>query len=93
MRRTLAIALAATVLLVGGCARHRAPAEPATNEQPAPAAATRQPAPAAATSPATARATTTRAAETSPDAPDVDGLLDEVDRQLNSDQQPAEDQD
>ncbi|RZU52141.1 hypothetical protein EV385_3983 [Krasilnikovia cinnamomea] len=93
MRRTLAIALAATVLLAGGCARHRAPAEPATTEQPA--AATRQPAPAATASTPTSRVTRTQAAgpEDAGPSPDVDGLLDEVDRQLSSDQQPAEDQD
>ncbi|GAB1689502.1 hypothetical protein [Krasilnikovia sp. M28-CT-15] len=93
MRRTLAIALAATVLLVGGCARHRAPAEPATTEQPA--ATTRKAAPAASVPSPTARVTRTQAAEPkdAEPSPDVDGLLDEVDRQLSSDQQPAEDQD
>jgi hypothetical protein len=85
MRRTLAVALAAVVLLAGGCARH--PAD--TDSAPAPrkpAATPASPSPRAttATSKATSKATS--------DA-DVGGLLDEVDRQLNGDDQPAQDQD
>jgi hypothetical protein len=87
MRRTLAIALAAGVLLIGGCAKQRDPAVPA-------------PVPAASSAPAAAPAGDAPAADASSTAPatassadDVDGLLDEVDRQLSSDGQPAADQD
>jgi len=77
MRRTLAITLAAAVLLTGGCARNRpAAGEPASV---APAATTTAPAAPETTAPKPAA--------------DVDGLLDEVDKQLAGDASPTEDQD
>ncbi len=101
MRRTLAIALAAT-LLVGGCARHRAdaetPAPPAASStdksdlsggKVAGAAANGAAANGAAANGAAADGTT--AADGT--GADVDQLLDEVDKQLRNDDQPAEDQD
>ncbi|GAB1641270.1 hypothetical protein [Krasilnikovia sp. MM14-A1259] len=90
MRRTLAITLVAAVVLVGGCARHRAPAEPATTRQAAPveSATPRTTAPVTRASHAPAPS-----AHGTATAPDVDGLLDDVDRQLGSDDQPVEDQD
>jgi hypothetical protein len=78
MRRTLAVALATVALLAGGCAQHRTAAEPASTHRPPAAPAS-----------AARDATSTGA---SPGA-DVDGLLDEVDRQLQADDQPAQDQD
>ena len=80
MRRTLAIGLAAAVLLTGGCARQQHAAD-----KPA------------ATSPAAERratsATTGTAKAGSTTPADVDGLLDEIDKQLAGDSQPSEDQD
>jgi hypothetical protein len=79
MRRTLAIALAAGLLFLGGCARARGhqPAEPA----PPPAATTTAPADTAAKS-------GTKAADNN-----VDDLLDQVGQQLSKDAQPADDED
>ena len=81
MRRTLAIALAAGVLLLGGCAQRQAPAV----SVPAPAATS--------TKPAEATPAKATPAKTTPADDGVDGLLDEVDKQLSSDGQPAADQD
>lgn len=78
MRRTLAIALAAGVLLLGGCAQRQAPA--VSVPAPAPAATSVKPA-----------ATSVKPAEAKSGG--VDDLLDEVDRQLSNDGQPAADQD
>ncbi|HTJ35462.1 MAG TPA: hypothetical protein VL738_19720 [Dactylosporangium sp.] len=82
MRRTLAIALAAGLLFLGGCGRARA-------HQPAAPAA-----PPAATTTAT---TTNGGANAEPgknaDDKNVDGMLDQVGQQLSNDAQPAEDED
>jgi hypothetical protein len=81
MRRTLAITLAAAVLLTGGCARQRPAAD-----QPAPATPAAASVKSAAKTPAKAKADPAASA-------DVDGLLDEVDKQLADDSQPSVDQD
>ena len=80
MRRTLAIALAAGLLFVGGCDRARSAAPPA--------------APAPAVSPA-APGAAPAAASTAPaqQAGDVNSLLDQIDQQHSNDAQPAEDED
>ncbi|MEU4216889.1 hypothetical protein [Actinoplanes sp. NPDC026623] len=85
MRRTLAVALAAAVLLTGGCARHPAATDSAPTRRP-PVDAPASPSP---------RGTTATSATTSSTKSnaDIDGLLDEVDRQLRGDEQPAQDQD
>jgi hypothetical protein len=89
MRRTLAVALAAGVLLLGGCDRLHATGSaspPATGQSPA---ADQPPA----TAPA--RTVTHIATTTNPPAAakTVDSLLNAVDKQLSSDDQPAQDQD
>ncbi|GID96557.1 hypothetical protein ACFQFC_18125 [Amorphoplanes digitatis] len=85
MRRTLAVALAAAVLLTGGCARHPAATESAPTQRP-PVDAPASPSPRGTTG---ASATTSSAKSNA----DVGGLLDEIDRQLHGDDQPAQDQD
>ncbi|MGI5244573.1 hypothetical protein [Dactylosporangium sp. CA-139066] len=84
MRRTLAIALAAGLLFLGGCGRARPhqPAEPA----PPPAATTTAPAG------TTANTGTDTKAGQSGDA-SVDDMLDQVGQQLSNDGQPAQDED
>ncbi|WP_432836378.1 hypothetical protein [Dactylosporangium sp. CA-092794] len=81
MRRTLAIALAAGLLFLGGCGRARIhqPAAPA-GSVPAPAVSV--PAPAASKNKAG-----------NPAQDDVDQLLDQAGQQLSNDAQPAEDED
>ena len=92
MRRTLAIALAAGVLLLGGCDRARAAGSAGPPAADQPPASTATPA-------ATAHTGTQVASATSPPAAaatgtgDVGSLLNSVDKQLSSDDQPAQDQD
>jgi hypothetical protein len=82
MRRTLAVALAAGVLMIGGCARQHAAAPPPATDRPA--------APAAAATKAATKAKVPAATSTSDD---VDQLLNQVDKQISSDDQPSADQD
>jgi hypothetical protein len=96
MRRTLAIALAA-VLLAGGCAHHRAGAEAPTTSQ-SPAAPQRTAASSADKSDlsgggVSAGGVSGGGVRGASATDDVDQLLDRVDKQLRSDDQPAEDQD
>ncbi|MGX6606014.1 hypothetical protein ACWKSP_28375 [Micromonosporaceae bacterium Da 78-11] len=88
MRRTLAIALTAGVLLLGGCAKQQDDPPDAGRPASGPAATTSA-TPAAAPEPADSA--TADSAATSDDG--VDSLLDEVDQQISSDDQPAADQD
>jgi hypothetical protein len=90
MRRTLAITLAAGVLLLGGCGKQQPPAAapPAATSSAGPSSAGSTPgASPAGASPAAA---SPAAAST---ADGVDDLLDQVDQQINGDDQPAADQD
>jgi hypothetical protein len=82
MRRTLAIALAAGLLFLGGCGRARAP-EPAA---PAPAATTT-----AATTAPTSAAKNDKTDKNGGKA--VDDLLDHAGQQLSDDAQAPEDED
>lgn len=79
MRRTLAIALAAALLFLGGCGKDRGQ-RPAA---PTPPAATVTTAPAA----------TTGGAAADQGGADVDQLLDQVGQQLSKDAQAPEDED
>ncbi|GAA4246691.1 hypothetical protein [Dactylosporangium darangshiense] len=79
MRRTLAIALAAGLLFLGGCGRARA-------HQPAAPAA-----PPAATTTTTGGANAE--SDKNVDDKNVDNMLDQVGQQLSNDAQPAEDED
>jgi len=94
MRRTLAVALAAFVLLAGGCARsHPAADKPApTATSPAAERKTTGAAKADSTTPADVDSTTPADVDSATPA-DVDGLLGEVDKQLAGDSQPSDDQD
>jgi hypothetical protein len=96
MRRTLAITLAAAVLLTGGCARQRPAADRPAPTTPAatstnPAATSANSAATSTKSAATVRGETPATAEADPAG--VDGLLDAIDKQLAGDSQPSEDQD
>jgi hypothetical protein len=89
MKRTLALALIAGALLLGGCGGPH-PAQPPAVATTAPATKGRA---------ATAGSTTGRAASTagsrsaSSSSGDVDSLLSDVDKQLSSDNQSPADQD
>ena len=91
MRRSLAIALAAGVLLLGGCDRPHSTGSAAPPGAGQPPAADQSPAPApTVTHPAT---TANPPAAAKAGTGDVDSLLNAVDKQLSSDDQPAQDQD
>ena len=87
MKRTLALALVAGALLLGGCARQHA-AQPAG----APAATGTAPTVSRVTGVSSATGVS-RATSSSSSDDDVDSLLSDVDKQLSSDDQPAADQD
>lgn len=94
MRRVLALALLVVALLLSGCARHPLAAAPAGSDRPA---ATESPAPAgtsqtAGTQQAAATQQTAGTRQTT-GTNDVGSLLDDVDKQLNSDDQTPADQD
>jgi hypothetical protein len=84
MKRTLALALVAGALLLGGCARQHA-AQPAG----APVATTKAPA----ASGVSGVSGVSGATSSSSSEDDVDSLLSDVDKQLSSDDQPSADQD
>lgn len=93
MKRTLALALVAGALLLGGCARQHA-AQPAG----APAATGTAPAVSGVSGVAGVAGVSgatgvSRATSSSSSDDDVDSLLGDVDKQLSSDDQPAADQD
>jgi hypothetical protein len=79
MKRVLALALVGGALLLGGCDRSQTAAPPAGGDRPA-----------ATESPATHAATGSSAGASTDD---VGSLLNDVDKQLNSDDQPPADQD
>ena len=84
MRRTIAIALAATLLFAGGCGRQ----ERKDRRNQPPAAVSTQTTPAQ-----DATAATGNGGTVGNGGEDVDQLLDQVDQQLSGDAQPAGDED
>jgi hypothetical protein len=86
MRRILAVALAAGVLLIGGCDRQHAQSSGQTAVSGAPAAP-----PGTATT--TGKSTRAGGQPAATGAGDVDSLLGDVDKQLSSDAQPVKDSD
>jgi PBP1b-binding outer membrane lipoprotein LpoB len=88
MKRVLAIALIGGALLLGGCGRQ---ATASTGNAPTAATTTAPATKSDATKSATGNAGTTAASST--DDQDVDSLLNDVDKQLSSDDQPPADQD
>jgi hypothetical protein len=91
MRRTFAVALAAGVLLLGGCDRQHAQSsgQPAVGGAPAATHGT-----AATSGKSTKTGTTSGGGQpTANDTDDVNSMLGEVDKQLNSDSQPTKDSD
>jgi hypothetical protein len=86
MKRVLALALIGGALLLGGCGRQQAAAHPA-GVSPATAS------PAATSSAVSGTSAASVAKSDKSDSSDVDSLLSDVDKQLNSDDQPPADQD
>ncbi|MEV6844972.1 hypothetical protein [Actinoplanes sp. NPDC051411] len=84
MKRVLALALVGGALLLGGCDRSPA-ASPAGSDRPA---ATVSPA-----APVSDISESSPAAASSSSSDDVDSLLNDIDKQLSSDDQPPADQD
>lgn len=86
MRRTFAVALAVGVLLLGGCDRQPA-------QSSGPPAATDGTAPTIGKSTRAGGTTSAGGQPTANGADDVDSLLSDVDKHLNSDSQPTKDAD
>jgi hypothetical protein len=82
MKRVLALALVGGALLLGGCDRSPAAAPPAGSDRPA-----------VTESPATHAVSGSSAGASTGNSHDVGSLLNDVDKQLNSDDQPPADQD
>ena len=93
MRRTFAVALAAGVLLVGGCDRQHAQSSgpPAATHGTAPTIGKSTSAGGGASS--AAGTTSAGGQPTATGADDVNSLLSDVDKQLNSDSQPTKEAD
>jgi hypothetical protein len=86
--RRVAVVLAVGALLLGGCDQQRATGSPDPGRQGRPAVSD-----SAASDTATSDTAGSDAAGSDAAGSDVNGLLDEVDKQLNADDQPVEDQD
>jgi hypothetical protein len=82
MKRVLALALVGGALLLGGCDRSPTAAPPTVSDRPA-----------ATESPATHAASGSSAGASAASSDDVGSLLNDVDKQLNSDDQTPADQD
>jgi hypothetical protein len=96
--RRVAVVLAVGALLLGGCDQQRATGSPDPGRQGRPAvsdsaASDTATSDTAASDAAGSDAAGSDAAGSDAAGSDVNGLLDEVDKQLNADDQPVEDQD